>query len=115
MWADPAPPTKIPSPVPGYTVTTPWGKKPNNNTYWQARGHHTGDDYGDADGSGKVRGKPVVAVLAGRTVAYDDRVLGKIELLYADNGDTYWYCHLADRAPAGRVKAGQVLGHVGMT
>ncbi len=126
-WASsssPATPARIESPVPGYHVTTPWGRKPNNNTYWQTRGHHTGDDYGDADGSGRVRDHVVVAVLAGRAVYRGfDKILGRIVLLFADNGETYWYCHLNSVAvPAGdatrggeRVEAGEVLGRVGMT
>ncbi len=110
-WASsssPATPARIESPVPGYHVTTPWGRKPKNNTYWQTRGHHTGDDYGDADGSGRVRDHVVVAVLAGRAVYRGfDKILGRIVLLFADNGETYWYCHLNSVAvPAGDATRG---------
>ena len=36
------------TPVPGFRVSTPYGRKPKNRTYWQARGFHTGDDYATA-------------------------------------------------------------------
>lgn len=110
-------PTRISSPCPGYGITTPFGKKPNDDTYWRARGHHTGDDYGDADGSGRVRGRPVVAVLPGVVHYLTDGVLGSVVLLYADDGSTYWYCHLGSRSASdgSRVAAGAELGHVGQT
>ncbi len=129
LWADldvadvtPSPtpsPARIVSPVPGYGITTPWGKKPKDHTYWQARGHHTGDDYADADGSGRVAGHLVVAVLAGHALYRGfDTVLGRVVLLEADDGNTYWYCHLntvAVPTTLERVEAGQVLGRVGQS
>ena len=101
---------RVLSPVPGQAITTPYGKKPNNNTYWQARGHHTGADYACSTGT------KVVAVLPGTVRTYSDKVLGRIVLLYADNGFTYWYCHLSKQVrTSGRVLPGEVIGLAGMT
>lgn len=102
---------RVKSPVPGKGVSTPYGKKPKDNTYWQTRGHHTGDDYAASEGAN------VVAVLDGEIRLADQKVLGKIILLYADNGDTYWYCHLSNRRVKSgqKVKAGQHIGDVGAT
>jgi murein DD-endopeptidase MepM/ murein hydrolase activator NlpD len=106
LWAD----QRVESPCPGHPMSTPWGKKPNDDTYWQARGHHTGRDYACPTGT------PVVAVLDGVIAYRTDTVLGLVVLLFAVNGNTYWYCHLSKRsAPVGRVTAGQVLGYAGMT
>lgn len=117
--APPVGPARVVSPCPGYSITTPFGKKPNNDTYWQARGHHTGDDYGDPDGSGKVRGHLVVAVLGGRAFYRGfDPVLGRVVLLYADDGCTYWYCHLNSVTVGSSpepVEPGEVLGRVGQS
>lgn len=104
---------KVSSPVPGYRVTTPWGKKPNNRTYWQARGHHTGDDYAAPSGA------KVVAVRPGVMKYRWDRVLGHCGLLQGKGSDgiqyTWWYCHLRAKPKTGSVKAGDTIGHVGMT
>lgn len=96
------------SPVPGHSVSTPWGKKPKDNTYWQARGHHTGDDFAcDA-------GTDVVAVLGGVIFHTWDDVLGNIVLLFADDGNTYWYCHLSARSENGsRVEVNDKVGEAG--
>lgn len=104
-------PKRISTPAPGRGVTTPWGKKPRNRTYWQARGHHTGDDYACPSGT------KVVAVRAGTVHRRWDKVLGNVVLLYADNGKTYWYCHLSKYVGANgrKVKAGEVIGKAGMT
>lgn len=102
--------TRVASPVPGHGVTTAWRKRPRNNTYWQTRGYHTGADYAARQGT------DVVAVRAGRIVPFHDRVLGTVALLYADNGQTYWYCHLSAITKSNRkVKAGEVIGTVGST
>lgn len=102
---------RVSSPCPGYRVTTPFGKRPNDSSYWQARGHHTGDDYAAPAGA------DVVAVLDGTAKLINDSVLGSIVLLYADNGYTYWYCHLSNRRVRSgqKVKAGQHLGDVGQS
>lgn len=104
---------RVSSPCPGYRVTTPFGKKPNNSSYWQARGHHTGDDYAAPQGA------KVVAVRAG-TVKYRwDKVLGHCALLQGKDGAgrqrTWWYCHLRAKPSTGSVKPGQTIGHVGST
>lgn len=104
----------VASPVPGRKVTTPWGKRPKGwprrHTYWRARGRHTGDDYA------APRGADVVAVRDGVAEYRWDGVLGHCILLMADDGDTYWYCHLSQHVKDGtRVKAGAKLGEVGDT
>lgn len=112
-FASPEAPTRLDSPCPGFTVSTPWGKKPNNGTYWQARGHHTGQDYAAPAGT------PVLAILDGTVRYLTDRVLGLVVLLYAEvdgNPVTFWFCHLSSRSHVpGTVKAGDMLGRVGMT
>jgi murein DD-endopeptidase MepM/ murein hydrolase activator NlpD len=105
---------RIISPVPGLGIGTPWGKKPNDNTYWQARGHHTGDDY-----PGRY-GATIVAVLDGTVRYYTDSVLGLIVLLYVQiDGSpyTFWYCHMSKRTVTSgvNVKAGTTIGYVGQT
>jgi len=104
---------KVSSPCPGYKVSTPYKKKPNNNTYWQSRGYHTGDDYAAPSGA------KVVAVRSG-TVKYRwDKVLGHCALLQGKDGAgkqyTWWYCHLRAQPTTGSVKPGQTIGHVGST
>lgn len=102
------------SPVPGRKISTPWGKRPKGwpfrHTYWKARGRHTGDDYAAPYGA------KAVAVLDG-TVRYRyDTVLGRCALLYAADGNTYWYCHLQSNVANGTVvKAGDKVGEVGAT
>jgi murein DD-endopeptidase MepM/ murein hydrolase activator NlpD len=105
--------SRVLTPCPGYGVSTPWGKRPNDHTYWQARGHHTGDDYAAPAYS------PVLAVLDGEVRWRVDSVLGLIALLFTEvdgHPVTFWYCHLSMRTGApGNVKAGDVIGRVGMT
>ena len=54
----PPPPPRVSSPAPGSRVSTPFGKKPNNDSYWQARGHHTGDDYAAPSGAKVIAVRP---------------------------------------------------------
>lgn len=107
-------PGRIPSPFPGVGVTTPWGRKPNNNTYWQTRRRHTGADYNKPGPSDY--GDPVVAVKAGRVVVKRDAVLGLCALLYTTDRQgrkvTFWYGHLSAATP-GTVKAGEPVGRCG--
>lgn len=121
LWnLEPAPTARVPSPVPGVGIGTPWGKRPRGwpvkalVTYWRARWRHTGDDYPGAAGA------PVLAVLDGTTDNLEDAVLGHVTLLYVTIGGrpfTLWYCHLSARTvPDGtRVRAGQQIGRVGET
>ena len=109
----PATSGKVKSPCPGYKVSTPYKKRPSNNTYWQARGYHTGDDYAAPSGA------KVVAVRSG-TVKYRwDKMLGHVALLQGKGSDgkkyTWWYCHLRSRPKIGSVKPGETIGHVGAT
>jgi GH24 family phage-related lysozyme (muramidase) len=99
---------RVPSPVPGYKVTTPWGKRGD----WAA-GYHTGDDYAAPEGT------PVVAVRDGKIVwsKANNRFYGNWIGQEADNGRVYVYAHLSSRlVKAGqKVKAGQTIGRVGRT
>lgn len=99
----------VKSPCPGYKVTTPYGRRKAG--LWQSKGYHTGDDYAAPYGA------DVVAVRPGTLRWRDDGVLGKCILLYADNGRTFWYCHLSNRRVknGAKVKAGQHIGDVGST
>jgi murein DD-endopeptidase MepM/ murein hydrolase activator NlpD len=81
---------KVKSPVPGYTVTYPYGVK--NPRY--AAGYHTGDDYASP------KGTKVVAVLDG-TIAWSNNnggAYGRWIGLRATNGRDYVYCHLSVRS-----------------
>ena len=110
-----APSNKI-NPTDGGVITTPFGKKPNNNTYWRAFGRHTGADF-SRDSSSSTR---LFAVSSGTVTYRWDSVLGHIAILEADSlkGKShrfFWYCHLAARPATGRVKAGQQIGTMGQT
>jgi murein DD-endopeptidase MepM/ murein hydrolase activator NlpD len=100
---------KIKSPCPGYSVSTPYGRRKAG--LWRSKGYHTGDDYA------APLGADVVAVRDGTLRWRDDGVLGKCLLLFADNGRTYWYCHLSNRRvkSGAKVRAGQHIGDVGAT
>lgn len=99
----------VKSPVPGYSVSTPYGRRKSG--LWKSKGYHTGDDYAAPYGA------DVVAVRDGTLRWRDDSVLGKCLLLYADNGRTYWMCHLSNRRvkSGAKVRAGQHVGDVGAT
>ncbi|WP_207515453.1 M23 family metallopeptidase [Longitalea luteola] len=100
---------RVASPVPGYTVTYPFGVK--NPNY--AAGYHTGDDYAAPTGA------KVVAVLDG-TIAWSNNnggAYGRWIGLRATNGRDYVYCHLSVRSVSTgtKVVAGQKIGEVGAT
>jgi len=100
---------KVKSPVPGYTVTYPFGVKDSR----YAAGYHTGDDYASPTGT------KVVAVLDG-TIAWSNNnggAYGRWIGLRASNGRDYVYCHLSVRSVSTgtKVVAGQKLGEVGAT
>ena len=100
---------RVSSPVPGRSVTYPYGVR--NSRY--AAGFHTGDDYAAPTGT------PVVAVRSGTIAWSNDNggAYGKWLGLRADNGRDYVYCHLSAREvrTGARVSAGQRLGRVGAT
>jgi len=64
-----------------------------------------------------AQGTPVLAAAAGAIDHRSSRVGGLSAHLKADNGDYYFYTHLAgyENQGAGRVAAGTVIGYVGMT
>lgn len=105
----PDPNARVPSPVPGKSVTYPYGVK--NSRY--AAGFHTGEDYATPTGSNAV------AVRSGTIRWSNDNggAYGKWMGLDADNGRTYVYCHLSNRlVTAGtKVTAGQVIAKTGAT
>lgn len=104
-----APGARVASPVPGKSVTYPFGVK--NSRY--AAGYHTGDDYATPTGSNAV-------AVRGGTIRWSNDnggAYGKWIGLDADNGRTYVYCHLSSRLVAAgtRVTAGQVIAKTGAT
>ncbi len=103
------PGARVPSPVPGKSVTYPFGVK--NSRY--AAGYHTGDDYATPTGSNAV------AVRSGTIRWSNDSggAYGKWIGLDADNGRTYVYCHLSSRLVAAgtKVVAGQIVAKTGAT
>lgn len=82
----------MPTPVPGFQVTTPYGKKPKDRTYWQARGFHTGDDYAT-----RRTHAPVVAtrdgVVVGAGFGIGGKALGNVVVVKTGNV-FHNYCHL---------------------
>lgn len=97
-------------------ITTPFGKRPNNNTYWRAFGRHTGADFGRSS----AKSTAIYAVHSGTITYRWDRVLGHIAILKSDAlaGKThqyFWYAHLASRPTTGRVTKGQKIGTMGQT
>jgi murein DD-endopeptidase MepM/ murein hydrolase activator NlpD len=100
---------KVKSPVPGYSVSYPFGVKDPR----YAAGYHTGDDYASPTGT------KVVAVLDGTIAWSNDNggAYGKWIGLRATNGRDYVYCHLSKRSVSTgtKVTAGQKLGEVGAT
>jgi murein DD-endopeptidase MepM/ murein hydrolase activator NlpD len=100
---------RIASPVPGKTVTYPYGIIDPR----YAAGYHTGDDYAAPTGTN------VVAVLGG-TIGWSNNnggAYGRWIGLRATNGRDYVYCHLSVRSVStgATVVAGQKLGEVGAT
>lgn len=100
---------RVPSPVPGKSVTYAFGVK--NPRY--AAGYHTGEDYATPTGTNAV------AVRSGTIRWSNDAggAYGKWIGLDADNGRTYVYCHLSSRLVAAgtKVTAGQVIAKTGAT
>jgi len=103
---------RVPSPIPPYVVTTPWGVPGE----WSA-GYHTGDDYSTHG----VLGVPVRATQRGRVVSTSGLWGAAYGIHVVTLGFLGWtrvgYCHLSSVAvrPGDRVVVGQVLGHSGDT
>lgn len=99
----------IPSPVPGYGVSTPFGRRGS----WAA-GYHTGDDYA------APTGRAVVATRAGRVIGAGWNIWGPsygLQVIVETNGVRHLYAHLSRRdVSVGQwVTQGQRLGAVGST
>lgn len=108
--------SRLANPTDGGKVTTPFGKKPNNNTYWRAFGRHTGADFSWRS----VKSRNIYAVDSGTITYRWDKVLGHIAILSADSlkgrsHKYFWYCHLASRPTTGRVRRGQFIGTMGQS
>ena len=104
------------NPTDGGYITTPFGKRPKNNTYWRAFGRHTGADYARS----KCKSASLYAVSSGTVYYRWDKVLGHIAILEADDlkGKShryFWYCHLSSKPTTGRVKKGQRIGYIGQS
>jgi hypothetical protein len=98
------------SPVPGYHITTPFGRE---GDLWAA-GYHTGDDYAAPTGA------RVEATRAGRVVGAGWNILGAAygkQVIVDTNGIRHLYAHLSSiSVSAGsHVDAGDKLGEVGET
>lgn len=98
------------SPVPGYRITSPYGKR--------GRGFHYGVDF---SGPG-IGGKPILAVADGAVIKANstDRWghgWGYHVMLDHGNGYATQYAHMSSVAvrPGQHVKAGDVIGYVGNT
>jgi hypothetical protein len=104
----------VTNPVPGYAVTTPYGRR---GTYWSCdqdssgQGIHTGADYAAPAGTQVVaaRGGRVVYCSHGSAFGYH-----QLEVLPGD-GTRDFYAHLQNRAvgDGAQVETGQRLGQVG--
>lgn len=96
---------RVPSPVPGHTVTTAYHKR---GPHWSL-GYHTGADYAAPEGTS------CVAVVSGAVRVGQDRSFGNY-LVLRSGGFDYWYCHLSHRdVTRGSVRAGQRVAEVGST
>lgn len=62
-----------------------------------------------------ARGTPAVAMVAGTATQVVGLLGGNQVKLVGDDGVTYYYTHLDSFGAAGRVRAGDVIGHVGNT
>jgi hypothetical protein len=105
----------MPTPVPGFQVTTPYGKKPKDRTYWQARGFHTGDDYAT-----RRTHAPVVAtrdgVVVGAGFGIGGKALGNVVVVKTGNVfHNYCHLHTITVRRGQSVRAGTRLGTVGQT
>ena len=102
------------TPVPGYSISTPYGRR---GPYWscdqdsQGNGIHTGADYAAPAGSQVVaaRGGRAVYCSHGSSFGYH-----QLEILPGD-GTRDFYAHMPSRAVAdgSQVTAGQTIGKVG--
>lgn len=95
------------SPVLGNWTVVPGGEYGANREY----GSHEGIDLA------APLGTPVVAIVNG-TIDFSESKLGGLAIyLNGDDGRTYVYMHLGERFgyPRKRVKAGEIIGTIGMT
>lgn len=102
------------NPTDGGYVTTPFGKKPNNSSYWRAFGRHTGADFSWRT----VKSRDLYACDSGFVTYRWDSVLGHVAILRADSlrgqaHQYFWYCHLTGRPTTGKVRKGQRIGTMG--
>ena len=99
-------------PVPGYTISTPYGQR---GPYWScdrdAKGYgiHTGADYA------APKGTPVVAARPGRLEwCNHGSAFGNHQIeVVCDDGTRDFYAHLSSRVAEGPARAGERVGAVG--
>lgn len=100
------------NPVPGYSVTTPYGRR---GPYWSCdpdaagNGIHTGADYAAPAGARVVAARPGNLVHCTRGSAFGSH---QVEIRCPD-GTRDFYAHLRSRVAAGPVNAGDPVGEVG--
>lgn len=102
----PLKPGRVASPVPGYGPGYAYGVRSNR----YIAGFHTGQDYPAPHGA------PIVAVVGGTVIRCDwGGAYGNWTLIRGNDGHTWLYAHQSRRRVRGgqKVKAGQVIGHVG--
>lgn len=102
------------SPVPGYSVTTPYGKR---GSYWSCdpdaygNGIHTGADFAAPSGTRVVAARPGKIVYSSHGSAFGSH---QIDVVCGD-GTRDFYAHMPTRSVANgaHVDAGQQIGTVG--
>ena len=101
-------------PVPGYAITTPYGKR---GSYWgcnrdaYGNGIHTGADFAAPAGTKVVAARGGTAVYCNHGSSFGNHQLE----IKAGDGTRDFYAHMPSRAVANgsQVTAGQVIGKVG--
>jgi hypothetical protein len=101
-------------PVPGYGVTTPYGKR---GSYWSCdrdaagNGIHTGVDIASPTGAKVVAARPGKAVYSSHGASFGYHQLD----IVCDDGTRDFYAHMTTRTVdnGSRVDAGQAVGKVG--
>jgi murein DD-endopeptidase MepM/ murein hydrolase activator NlpD len=102
------------NPVPGYGVSTPYGRR---GPYWSCNrdasgnGIHTGVDYAAPTGTKVVAARPGKAVYSNHGASFGYHQLDVV----CDDGTRDFYAHMPSRtvADGARVEAGQAVGKVG--
>ena len=100
------------NPVPGYSVSTPYGKR---GSYWSCHrdsngnGIHTGVDYAAPNGTKVVAARPGTVVHSSHGSAFGYH---QVDVICGD-GTRDFYAHMRSRHAPGYIKAGEKIGEVG--